>query len=168
MTAVDLAAVSQAIVDALEGDENLVALREQLRGGAPNGPGLTERRVFPPRTRNDRFVVPEAEAPYFCVCSREGDLLAPDGFSATSLVEYSRAILCVNRTGRPTYEADAELKELFEATIQVLAGEALLDSLQTLGATHLSIVQLFLDGLQSGDQGFFVIEIAPQFPGVNL
>ena len=158
--------VAQAIVDALKADAALKSYRESLRGG--DGPGLTEHTLFPPRISNDRFQIPEADTPYFCVCGRDGDLLTYEGISSTSPIDFTRTILCVYKTQRPTYEVDAQLKELFELTMRVLASAGFLTSLQALGALHFAIAEVFVDALQSDDQAFFTIDVAPSFRGETL
>ncbi len=160
---VDLDDVSAALLAGLTGDSVLDAFRKAARGDGQ--PGLSETRVFTPRLSGGRFEVPNHECPYLAVCTSRGELLGHAATSRRSDLVWARQILGVWETCDPTFEGDASLKEYFELTLQAVADQTMLSSLEALGVRHVQTSEFFLDGLTAGDQAFFTIDVLVHFGG---
>lgn len=163
MTAVSIKEVSTAVYDAIVADAALDAFRKSIRGDG--SAGVTERRVYPPAVNNDRFQVPGSDSPYICVCGIDGELLAHTGDGRRSPAGWSRRIIGVLSLQEPTYESDAQIKELFELTMRVLLGDTLSSSLQAIGMRQVLVQRTLVDGINAGDQPMFGIDFDAMFQG---
>lgn len=155
--------VSQEMVSQLSSNSALDTFRKALR--SDSSAGKTERKVFLPRLASGRFDVRDIDAPYLCVASPDGQLFGRVGDSRDSELGWSRVVLGVLGSQNPTYERDAQLKELFELTVRAVASSAMLTALQALGVRRLELSEYLLDGLSSDDQAICSFKVSMFFAG---
>jgi len=155
------------MVDILTADSGLQAVRASIRGDGTAG--VTEHcATFPKQGADGLFHIQDTDTPYICVTNTGRELVTWDGESRLSELLLTRRIVGIMHTTRPTYETDADLKDVMVAVYAATTGTAMIAALKALGVRLVRVVEGLADGLGPLPQAAFYWDIHLVVPGSGV